>query len=123
MPELKGKKLYFKFHEAAWSRRTTGFPIWGFDSDGKIVEIGETKKRSFSIQLSDKPVAVRYYESNRGYITLFVYYVDNGKLKEVIVEEQRDWEIPEMPENVKKLVQRIVDKLKNDVYYMEIAEK
>jgi hypothetical protein len=93
------------FHEWAWSRRTSGFPVWairaGFTSPSEWVDVGYTEKGVTYYSLPEDTIAVvRLYKSYRGYTTYYVYIP--GDSREFAIDEKNDFEIPsELPEEVK----------------------
>ena len=93
------------FHEWAWSRRTSGYPVWairrGAIHPGEWVDVGYTEKGVTYYPLPEDTIAVvRYYCSNRGYKTYFVYIP--GRSEEFAIDEKNNFEIPsELPEEVK----------------------
>jgi hypothetical protein len=101
--KLKGIKV--GYHEWAWSRRTSGFPVWAIRSGAKApsewVDVGYTEKRPTFYSLpSDTIAVVRFYKSYRGYVTYYVYVP--GKGEEFAIDEKNNFEIPqELPEEVK----------------------
>lgn len=78
MARWEGRTLMFGYHETAWSLRTSGFPIWAARVEGDRVvlrQVAETRKKLFTVKLPDGFQAIiRYYESNRGYPSLYVYF-------------------------------------------------
>jgi hypothetical protein len=101
--KLRGIKV--GFHEWAWSRRTSGFPIWAIRSGAKElsewVDVGYTEKKPTYYPLPEDTIAVvRYYKSYKGYVTYYVYIPNY--LGEYIIDEKNNFEIPqELPEEVK----------------------
>lgn len=85
MARWVGRTLLFEYHEAAWSRRTSGFPIYAAKVDGERVvlrRVGETQKRPFGVTLPDGFGAIiRYYETNSGYPSLTVYFPDGRTVR------------------------------------------
>lgn len=121
--EFKNGKIYFGFHETAWSRRTSGFPIWGIketETGYKVQQIAETQKKPFSIDYDDFLCIIRYYESFKGYVTLYIYYVDNSELKEVTVDEKENFNVPgHVPLEIVVVIQRLAGILMS-VHYSDI---
>ncbi|MHA1723102.1 MAG: hypothetical protein ACTSXW_08505 [Candidatus Baldrarchaeia archaeon] len=120
MAKIVGDKIYFGFHETAWSRRTSGFPIWGI-TERDIRKIGETQKKAFKLPFSEYLAIVRYYESNSGYITLYVYYKLNDELKVVEVSEKDNFDLTEIPQKLRPPLRRIIELLMSGVRYFDIG--
>jgi len=123
MAKIVGDKIYFGFHETAWSRRTSGFPIWGIkktEKGYKIQQVGETQKKPFYIDIDDFLCIIRYYESNSGYVTLHVYIKDNEDLKEITVKEQENFSISGVPSEIAAAIKKITDLLMSGVHYFDI---
>jgi len=126
MAKIVGNKICFGFHETAWSRRTSGFPIWGIkktEEGYKVQQIAETQKKPFTIDYKDFLCIVRYYESNSGYVTLYVYYIENNVLKEVTVKEQENFAISGVPSEIAVAVKKIAELLMSGAHYFDINEK
>jgi hypothetical protein len=89
------------FHEWAWSKRTSGFPVWAIRANGGWEDIGYTEKKVTYYPLPEDTIAVvRYYCSNRGYKTYYVYIPGRGE--EFAIDEKNNFEIPsELSEEVK----------------------
>ena len=86
--------LIVEAHEWAWSLRTQGFPVYAITASGELVEVGETKKHVARYALPEGTVAVvRYYESVKGHVTLYVYTIP--ELREYRVEELEGFAVPE----------------------------
>ncbi|RLI47498.1 hypothetical protein DRO69_00515 [Candidatus Bathyarchaeota archaeon] len=129
MAKLKGNKIWFDFHETAWSRRTSGFPIWGIkktekgyrDTGYRVQQVGETQKKPFYIDIDDFLCIIRYYESFKGYVTLYIYYVDNSELKEVTVYEKENFNVPGyVPLEIVVVIQRLAGILMSGVHFSDI---
>jgi len=91
--------IYVKAHEWAWSLRTSMMPIYEITKEG-IVQIGYTQKRPTTYYIDDNTIAVfREYISNNGYRTFYLYPLwlvgEDGNVKEIAIEEQNDFEIPQ----------------------------
>jgi hypothetical protein len=97
--KLKGMRV--GFHEWAWSRRTSGFPVWAIRANGSQEDVGYTEKGAAYYPLPEDTIAVvRLYKSYRGYKTYYVYIP--GRTEEFAVDEKNNFEIPEeLPEEVK----------------------
>jgi len=108
--QLIGNKLIVGFHEWAWSLRTQGFPVFAVLEDGQVVKIGVTTKGRETYYLPEGTVAVvRKYYTNRGYLTIFVYLIQDGKVIEVIVDEGNDFEqLNQLPPVVQKAVDDMI---------------
>jgi hypothetical protein len=89
------------FHEWAWSRRTSGFPVWAIRAPNEWVDVGYTEKGVTYYPLPENTIAVvRFYKSYRGYTTYYVYIPGRGE--EFAIDEKNNFEIPsELPEEVK----------------------
>jgi len=108
MARIVQDKICFSFHETAGSKRTEGFPIYAITPLG-IKRIGKTRKRAFCLQLPENTICViRYYESNKGYITLYVYYREGEHTKMVRVYETTDFQIPPVPEEVRDAIRNFI---------------
>jgi len=89
----EGNRILVDFHEWAWSRRSEGFGVYAIKSDGTVEKIGVTVKRPVTYQLPAGTIAVmRYYESNKGYVSLYIYTKDG---KQFSVHEVENFGIPE----------------------------
>jgi len=100
--EWKGNKIFVRYHEWAFSLRTSGFPVYAVTSRG-LVKVGVTKKAPTSYRLPPGTVAVvREYRSNRGYRTFYIYFPDGRELE---ADEKSNFELPaDVPEAVRKAV-------------------
>jgi len=90
------------FHEWAWSRRTSGYPVWAIRAGSPEWEdVGYTEKRVTYYPLPEDTIAVvRLYKSYKGYATYYVYIP--GDSREFAIDEKNNFEIPqELPEEVK----------------------
>ena len=105
MVEWKNGKLFVGFHEWAWSRRTEGYGVYAVLKDGGIVKIGTTTKRPMAYQLPPETIAVfRFYESNRGYISLFIYTPDG---KQYTIDQKENFRMPdELDDKIKEAIIR-----------------
>ena len=108
--ELRGDRLLVGFHEWAWSHRTSGFPVFALLGTGELVRVGYTRKRLTFYRLPEGTVAViRYYESNSGYRTLYVYSVP--ELEKYVIDEKEDFDMSVLPEGLRPLVEKAVFEL------------
>jgi len=105
MVEWRNGKLFVGFHEWAWSRRTEGFGVYAILGDGSIVKVGITSKRPVVYDLPDKTVAVfRFYESNRSYVTLYLYLKDG---KQYTIDQKENFRMPdELDDKIKEAIIR-----------------
>ena len=72
-------KVYHPHHRTAWSRRTSGFPIYAVGPDGKVLGRLEARKRAGFINVPDGTrYLVHLYWSNSGRLTIFVYRPEDG---------------------------------------------
>jgi len=102
-------KLIVGFHEWAGSARTTGMPIWAVFKNGKVVQIGTTGKAPEEYTVPKGTVAViRRYASNSGILTYHVYSVPDGT--EYYVEEQFNFSLGELPEELQKPIMTFLEK-------------
>ena len=100
MVEWRNGKLVVGFHEWAWSRRTEGFGVYAIKEDGSTERIGTTTKKPAVYHLPQGTIAVmRYYESNRGYASIYIYTKDG---KSYAIHETENYAIPpELDEKVR----------------------
>jgi len=77
--------LTWGFHELAWSRRTSGFPLFLLDKDGNVLyRFYSTKKSGYRILTGKERYLVRYYRTNSGRVELTVYEIpQKGELKKI----------------------------------------
>jgi len=70
-------KVFVDFHEWAWSARTSGYGVYAITQQGDIIKIGVTTKKPASYEVTDDTIAIfRYYESNKGYASIYIYTKD-----------------------------------------------
>lgn len=92
MVEWKGDRLFVGYHEFAWSSRTCGYGVYAILSNGDVVKIGETAKRPMYYDLPPGTEAVfRYYESNKGYATIYLYLRDGRHYE---IHEKENFKMP-----------------------------
>ena len=92
MVRWEGDRLYVDFHEFAWSRRTENFGVYAIKSDGTIEKIGTTTKKPVVYHLPPGTEAVfRFYESNRGYVTLHLYLRDG---RQYTIDQKENFRMP-----------------------------
>jgi len=103
MVEWKNGKLFVDFHEWAWSSRTCGYGVYAVKSTGEIEKIGTTTKKPMTYTLPEGTVAVfRYYESNRGYATIYIYLPDG---RTFAIDEKDNFKMPEeLSDTIKKAI-------------------
>jgi len=102
-------QLLVGYHEWAGSARTTGMPVWALWADGHAQEIGRTGKYPASYAIPTGAVAVvRRYQSNSGLLTYHIYAVPSGT--EYYVEEQFNFSIAELPQQLQKPVREFLEK-------------
>jgi len=103
--EWKNGKLVVSYHEWAWSARTSGFGVYAIKSDGTIEKIGTTTKKPAVYHLPDSTIAVmRYYESNKGYVSLYIYTKDG---KSYAIHETESFRMPyELDDKIKEAIIR-----------------
>uniref|UniRef100_A0A7C4RXT7 Uncharacterized protein n=1 Tax=Fervidobacterium pennivorans TaxID=93466 RepID=A0A7C4RXT7_FERPE len=91
MIERRGQYLLVGSHEWAWSRRTSGFPVYALVNVGsgfEMQKIGETSKKLMKYSLPKYTVAVvREYVSNLGNRRYYVYIFKDDIIKEYILSE------------------------------------
>jgi len=102
-------KLVVGYHEWAGSLRTQGMPIWALFKNGKAVQIGTTGKAPEEYTVPKTAIAViRRYVSNSGILTYHVYSVPSGT--EYYVEEQFNFSLSELPDELQKPVMTFLEK-------------
>jgi len=102
-------KLVVGYHEWAGSLRTSGMPIWALFKDGHTKEIGTTGKKPCEYSVPPGTVAVvRRYASNSGILTYYVYAVPDGTT--YYVEEQFNFSLSELPDELQKPVREFLEK-------------
>ena len=85
-------KVFVDFHEWAWSARTSGYGVYAITQQGDIIKIGVTTKKPASYEVTDDTIAIfRYYESNRGYVTLHLYMRDG---RQYTIEQKENFRMP-----------------------------
>jgi hypothetical protein len=103
MVEWRGNQIFVKYHEWAFSLRTSGFPVYAILPSGAPIRIGVTQKAPTSYKLPpDAAAVIREYRSNRGYRTFYVYLPDGREFK---ADEKSNFELPAAPEAVRKAVE------------------
>ena len=109
MVKIEANKLIVDFHEWAWSLRTQGFPVYAVTKNGEKILIGGTVKKRTVYDLPPDTIAVlRRYYSNAGYLTVFVYLLDDDEIHEIILNEQNNFEgIESLPELVKEAIKEL----------------
>jgi hypothetical protein len=104
-----GWKLLVGFHEWAGSLRTTGMPVWALFKNGKAVQIGTTGKAPEEYAVPEGAIAIiRRYASNSGILTYYVYVVPDGTV--YYVEEQFNFSLSELPDELQKPVREFLEK-------------
>ena len=104
-----GWRLFVGYHEWAGSLRTQGMPIWAVMADGHATKIGTTSKKPEEYNVPPEAVAVvRRYASNSGILTYYVYAVPDGTT--YYVEEQFNFSLSELPDELQKPVREFLEK-------------
>jgi len=95
MIEKRGNTLLVGSHRWAWSRRTSGFPVYALVKRGCLFEmkkIGETTKHFTKYLLPENTIAVvREYVSNLGNCKYYVYIFSNNDFREYILGETENF--------------------------------
>jgi len=113
--EIDGKKyISFKFHELAWSLRTSGVSQYIFDSEGNAIKRFYSCKQAFSVELpkNAKFLLIRYW-TNRGNPKHRLYLItDKLEMIEIFTASTTLEDVLALEEKLpKKLIDFLLDDL------------
>jgi hypothetical protein len=112
--DWENHELRVGFHEWAWSRRTSGMPIYAILSDGKVQKVGETEKRPMRYYLPKETKAiVRVYWTGKGYHTLEVFNKEGNWL----IDERENFAIPDELKEIQAPLEELINQLRK--FYVE----
>jgi len=77
-------KLFWNYHELAWSARTSGVIQYFFDEQGNIVgQFYSEKQAGFVTIPSNAKYFLRRYWTNSGYPDHILYIIEDNQLKRI----------------------------------------